>query len=164
MKDTKIIQMNDQFDQTEEAYYIKSYMFIRGFAVGKNLKQTMMALSLARQLHDGQYRKDGSPYISHPLKVCTTLISYGIEDDVTLAASLLHDVLEDCGDKLSLCGKELVSEYDLSQEILDIIRLLTKNSGLNDRELSVYFKKIGSADQARGQAAQQQYPLYVYFP
>ena len=47
MKDTKIIQMNDQFDQTEEAYYIKSYMFIRGFAVGKNLKQTMMALSLA---------------------------------------------------------------------------------------------------------------------
>lgn len=142
MKDTKIIQMNDQFDQTEEAYYIKSYLFIRGFAVGKNLKQTMMALSLARQLHDGQYRKDGSPYISHPLKVCTTLISYGIEDDVTLAASLLHDVLEDCGDKLSLCGKELVSEYDLSQEILDIIRLLTKDSGLNDRELSVYFKKI----------------------
>lgn len=57
MKDTKIIQMNDQFDQTEEAYYIKSYLFIRGFAVGKNLKQTMMALSLARQLHDGQYRK-----------------------------------------------------------------------------------------------------------
>lgn len=143
MKDTdQIIPMNDVYDENDTAQYIKSYMFIKGFAMGKNLKQTMMALSLARQLHDGQYRKDGPPYILHPLKVCSTLISYGIEDDVTLAASLLHDVLEDCKDKLPLCGKELVSEYHLEQEVLDIIRLLTKESGLNDRELSVYFKKI----------------------
>lgn len=143
MKEEKqILQMNDQYDENESAQYMKSYMFIKGFAVGRDLKQVLVALSLARQLHEGQYRKDGAPYISHPLKVCTTLISYGIEDDITLAASLLHDVLEDCGDKLSLCGKELVSEYGLDQEVLDIIRLLTKESGLNDRELSIYFKRI----------------------
>lgn len=143
MKDTyQIIRMNDEFDENETSQYIKSYMFIRGYAVGKNLKQTMMALSLARQLHDGQYRKDGSPYISHPLKVCSTLIRYGVEDDVTLSAALLHDALEDCKDKLSLGGKELVSQYHLKEEVLDIIHLLTKESGLDDQELGVYFKKI----------------------
>lgn len=143
MKDTnQIFQMDDEFKESENVQYVKSYMFIKGFAVGKDLKQTRMALSLARKFHADQYRKDGTPYISHPLKVCSTLISYGIEDDTILAAALLHDVLEDCGNKLPLCGKELVSEYHLGQEVLDIIRLLTKESGLNDRELSIYFKKI----------------------
>lgn len=138
----QIIPMNDQFDESESAHYMKSYMFIKGYAVGRDMRPVMIALSLARQLHDGQYRKDGTPYISHPLKVCSTLIRFGIEDDITLAASLLHDVLEDCGDKLSLRGRELVSEYGIHQEIMDIIRLLTKEPGLNDRELSIYFKRI----------------------
>lgn len=149
MKETnQVPQMNEVFDENEAAQYMKSFMFIKGFAVGRNLKQTMVALSLARQLHDGQYRKDGTPYIFHPLKVCTTLISYGIEDDITLSAALLHDVLEDCGDKLPLHGKELITEYHFAPEILEIIRLLTKESGLNDKELGIYFKKIEENPQA----------------
>lgn len=138
----KMIVMNDEFDENDTTKYIKAYMFIKGFAYGKGLNQTLMALSVARKLHDGQYRKDGSPYFSHPLKVCTTLISYGIDDDVTLSAALLHDILEDCQDKLPLGGKELVSEYQLDVEILETIQLLTKVSGLNDEELAVYFKNI----------------------
>ncbi len=137
-----IIQMNDRFDEDEASVYMKSYMFIKGYAVGKGLNQTLMALSLARRLHDGQYRKDGTPYISHPLKVCTTLISYGVDDDVTLAAALLHDVLEDCQEKLPQEGMELVSQYHLDPEVLEIIRLLTKSPGLNDEQLGRYFKKI----------------------
>ena len=141
-KQDKIIPMNDIFDENEAVKYMKSYMFIKGFAFGKGLRQTILSLAVARRLHEGQYRKDGTPYISHPLKVCTTLISYGIEDDVTLSAALLHDVLEDCKEKLPLEGSELVLEYGLDQEILEIIRLLTKESGLDDYELSVYFKRI----------------------
>ena len=91
-KQDKIIPMNDIFDENEAVKYMKSYMFIKGFAFGKGLRQTILSLAVARRLHEGQYRKDGTPYISHPLKVCTTLISYGIEDDVTLSAALLHDV------------------------------------------------------------------------
>ena len=98
--------------EEEEWQYIKSYMFIKGFAVGKDLKKTQTALALAKQLHAGQYRKDGTPYISHPLKVCSTLISYGIDDDTTLAAALLHDVLEDSGDRLPGGGEEYTSWYD----------------------------------------------------
>ena len=142
MKDKKILEMDHQFIETDVQKYIKSYMFIKGFAVGKDLSQTLIALAVARHYHDGQYRKDGTPYISHPLKVCSSLISFGIDDDIILASALCHDVLEDCKDKLPLGGKELMTEYGLSGEVLEIVALLSKDSGLNDYELSIYFDKI----------------------
>lgn len=142
MKDRKILEINHEFNEKDTQQYIKSYMFIKGFAIGKNLEQTLIALAVARHFHDGQYRKDGTPYILHPLKVCSTLISYGINDDIILASALCHDVLEDCQDKLPLGGKELVSEYGLSTEVIETVMLLSKESGLNDYELSVYFDKI----------------------
>ncbi|WP_448864102.1 HD domain-containing protein [Dorea sp.] len=141
-KEQKNIKLNDHFNEKDTEKYIKSYMFIKGFAVAKNLNQTLISLSLARRLHEGQYRKDGLPYFVHPLKVCSTLINYGIDDDTILSAALLHDILEDCSDKLPLKGQELITEYHLSPDILDIILLLTKKSGLNDYELSIYFQKI----------------------
>lgn len=144
----KIIGLNETFNKFDTDKYIKSYMFIKGFAVAKNLKQTLIALAVARHFHNGQYRKDGNPYIIHPLKVCTTLISYGIDDDTTLAAALLHDILEDCQDKLFSHGQELITEYHLTQEVLDIITLLTKKPGLDNYELSIYFKNIEQNCQA----------------
>ena len=142
MKDREIVAMNDGYNKSEENQYVKSYMFIKGYAMAKNLKQTLIALAYARRLHDGQYRKDGAPYIVHPLKVCSTLINYGIDDDIVLAASLLHDVIEDCADRLPLHGKELVVEHGLNPEVLEIVNLLTKRSGLDQYELGEYFLKI----------------------
>ncbi len=53
------------------------------------------ALRLAMKAHDGQTRKtDGSPYIIHPIMVSQLLATYGVDEDV-LVAALLHDVLED---------------------------------------------------------------------
>lgn len=141
-KCTDVLKMMDTFNQEDVPKYIKSYMFIKGYAIAKNLNQTIIALTIARRMHDGQYRKGGDPYLCHPLKVCSTLINYGIDDDATLSAALLHDVLEDCQEKLPLSGKELVSEYGVSQEVFDIISLLTKESGLSERELSIYFNNI----------------------
>lgn len=142
MSKNKILQLNESYKKEEENKYVKSYMFIKGYALAKNLQQTLIALTFARQLHNGQYRKDGMPYIIHPLKVCTTLINYGISDDTVLAASLLHDVLEDCSDKLPLKGKELISDYGIHQEVIDIVTLLTKSPGLSQEELGEYFLKI----------------------
>lgn len=51
--------MNDKFNENDTMKYIKSYMFIKGYAVAKKLDQTLIALSVARRLHEGQYRKDG---------------------------------------------------------------------------------------------------------
>ena len=54
------------------------------------------ALEFASELHAGQRRKSGAPYISHPCAVAEILVrEMRFKDPVLLAAALLHDVVED---------------------------------------------------------------------
>ncbi len=52
------------------------------------------AYEIAAAAHEGQLRKSGDPFIHHPVAVATILAELGL-DDVTLAAALLHDAVED---------------------------------------------------------------------
>ena len=52
------------------------------------------AFNFAYDLHEGQYRKSGEPYIAHPIAVASLLRDLG-GDSVTIAAGFLHDVVED---------------------------------------------------------------------
>jgi GTP pyrophosphokinase len=51
------------------------------------------AYEVAARWHQGQLRKSGEPYITHPLAVATIVAEIGA-DDQTLCAALLHDTLE----------------------------------------------------------------------
>ena len=50
--------------------------------------------SIAEAMHDGQTRKSGDPYITHPLAVAQICAELGM-DTTTLVAALLHDTVED---------------------------------------------------------------------
>ncbi len=52
------------------------------------------AYEIAERMHDGQKRKSGDPYITHPLAVATILAELGMTAP-TLCAALLHDTVED---------------------------------------------------------------------
>ena len=52
------------------------------------------AFAYAEQLHEGQMRLSGEPFIIHPLAVAEILAEIE-QDQVTIAAGLLHDVIED---------------------------------------------------------------------
>jgi GTP pyrophosphokinase len=52
------------------------------------------AYEVAEELHRGQLRHSGEPYITHPVAVATMLAELGV-DTTTLAAALLHDTVED---------------------------------------------------------------------
>ncbi|EDK72493.1 metal dependent phosphohydrolase [candidate division TM7 genomosp. GTL1] len=52
------------------------------------------AIDFARELHKGQERKSGDPYITHPLEVANILIDWGMDID-TILAGVLHDTVED---------------------------------------------------------------------
>ena len=54
----------------------------------------VQAYEVADRAHEGQLRSSGEAYISHPLAVATVLAGLGL-DDVTCAAALLHDAVED---------------------------------------------------------------------
>ncbi len=79
----------------------KMYTYIRGYANGREMTQTLCALSFARVQHRGQLRKSGEPYIVHPLTMACHALALGINEDNTVATILLHDVCEDCGVSLS---------------------------------------------------------------
>jgi GTP pyrophosphokinase len=147
----------ESYNTSEEFLYSKTYLFIKGFAIGRNMKYTLKALPLARQIHNGQYRKgtitleNGEqcqlPYVLHVLKVASTLISLSLplndeELDVLISASLLHDVLEDNDGFFKADGHELVSEYGFPEEVYQIVKLLSKRPGASYEELNVYFNAI----------------------
>lgn len=54
------------------------------------------AYKKATELHKNQLRKDGTPYISHPVEVALILAKLGFDENV-ICGALLHDTIEDCG-------------------------------------------------------------------
>jgi GTP diphosphokinase / guanosine-3',5'-bis(diphosphate) 3'-diphosphatase len=63
---------------------------------GADAALLLRAYSVADHWHDGQVRKSGAPYITHPLAVAILLADIGM-DTTTLVAALLHDTVEDTG-------------------------------------------------------------------
>lgn len=55
---------------------------------------TDLAREVAFEAHQGAFRADGAPYITHPEAVATILTGEGY-DDLTVAAGWLHDTVED---------------------------------------------------------------------
>ncbi len=54
------------------------------------------AYQTAKELHKNQKRKDGQPYINHPVAVALILAKLEFDENV-ISGGLLHDVIEDCG-------------------------------------------------------------------
>ena len=73
-----------------------------------------VALNLAQAAHEGQQRKHGAAYLTHPLRVALILLDeFQVRQAVAIAAALLHDVLEDAADRCgrgnieAMCGPEV---------------------------------------------------------
>lgn len=52
------------------------------------------AIYWAKKYHNGQYRKSGEPFYTHPLEVAYMLSEYKLKTDVIVTA-ILHDIVED---------------------------------------------------------------------
>ena len=78
----------------------------------------------ADDLHSGQKRQSGEPYISHPLNVAYILAEMHADKD-TVCAGLLHDTLEDTN-----ITKEDIA-HDFNQNIANLVDGVTKLSKMN---------------------------------
>ncbi|MGH9153361.1 MAG: RelA/SpoT family protein [Acidimicrobiales bacterium] len=67
------------------------------------------AFDAAARAHVDQVRKSGEAYISHPVAVATIVAELGL-DDVTVAAALLHDAVEDTAVTLEEVGRDFGAE------------------------------------------------------
>lgn len=102
-----------------------------------------LAIDIAFDGHEGQVRRDGEPYVVHPLGVMFMMEEEGFPEEYQIAA-VLHDVVEDSKgkwtiDRLRLCG--------FSEKVLRIVDIVTKKPEQTDDE---YEKEIlGSYEAAQ---------------
>lgn len=71
-----------------------------------------MAYRKAEQMHEGQLRKSGEPYLVHPVEVAKILADLGM-DELTIVAGLLHDSVEDTPYSIEDVKEEFGSEVAL---------------------------------------------------
>ncbi len=66
-----------------------------------DVEKIKQAFLYAKELHAGQFRLSGEPYVCHPVAVATIVAELGLDTD-SICAALLHDTVEDCSDKTNL--------------------------------------------------------------
>lgn len=84
-----------------------------------DIDQVWAAYRYAAFAHEGQTRKTGEPYISHPVAVACILAKLHL-DLPTLLAALLHDVVEDTGVAITEISEKFGSQ------VADLVEGLTK--------------------------------------
>ncbi|MFM8392209.1 MAG: HD domain-containing protein, partial [Methylophilaceae bacterium] len=77
-------------DNPESLLSIKLSQYLKN----KDIEKIWAAYRFSEQAHEGQMRKSGEPYISHPVAVACQLADLHL-DVPTIIAALLHDVVED---------------------------------------------------------------------
>ncbi|HSH47509.1 MAG TPA: bifunctional (p)ppGpp synthetase/guanosine-3',5'-bis(diphosphate) 3'-pyrophosphohydrolase [Halomonas sp.] len=86
-----------------------------GYLPEHEIRQVRRAFYYAEQAHDGQRRRSGEPYVTHPLAVANILANMHM-DAQSLMAAMLHDVIEDTGvDKQAMIeqfGEEVAELVD----------------------------------------------------
>jgi len=87
------------------------------------------AFRMAAKAHAGQKRASGEPYIMHPLAVAQILAGLNL-DPPTIAAALLHDVVEDT------VVNQAALEEEFGSEIAQLVAGVTKISAIEAREVA----------------------------
>ena len=80
--------------------------YLKSLNQNYDLELIKKAYMTADEMHEGQLRKSGEPYIIHPKETAIILAELGMDDN-TIVAGLLHDVVEDT----SYTAEQLEEEF-----------------------------------------------------
>ena len=80
--------------ETFSDHYSSLYQTLNKYMPNANVELIESAIRYAEDKHKDQKRKDGSPYIIHPLAVAEVVLEMGLDVDAVLGA-ILHDCIED---------------------------------------------------------------------
>lgn len=92
---------------------------LRAYLSSKEVAMIRRAYDFGAQAHEGQRRMSGEPYISHPVAVAGILADMHM-DAATIAAAVLHDVIEDT----ETAKDEIASEF--SEEVAQLVDGVSK--------------------------------------
>ena len=86
-----------------------------------DLEKIKKAFLYAKELHAGQFRLSGEPYVCHPVAVAEIAAQLGLDTD-SICAALLHDTVEDCSEQTNI--KEIEKEF--GEDVALLVDGLTK--------------------------------------
>ena len=103
-------------ENNQSISYIKRLLGILE-ATGKkyDTDKIIRSYEYAAQLHEGQFRVSGDPYISHPVAVAEIVAGLELDTD-SICAALLHDTVEDCAEQTDL--KEIEKQFGADVALL----------------------------------------------
>ncbi len=114
----------DSKDLTPDELFAQLQERIHKYRKDTDLSVIEKAYHVARDAHEGQLRRSGEPYIIHPL--CVAIILAELEmDKETIAAGILHDVIEDT----ALTEEQMKAEF--GEEITLLVNGVTKLTQLS---------------------------------
>ncbi len=111
-------EISHDWEEPEELHEL--LQAIRDQRDNANLRKIRYAYYLAEWAHRGQSRCSGEAFIHHPLAVTRILVDLKMDDD-TIAAALLHDVLEDSSE---INPERIASEF--GEHVLALVEGVTK--------------------------------------
>ena len=92
---------------------------LRALGHSLDLDRIRAAYEMAKRGHEGQKRKDGSPYLTHCVATAEIAVDFGLDED-SIVAALLHDTIEDTG----ITHEEI--EHRFGAAVADIVDGVTK--------------------------------------
>ena len=84
-----------------------------------DIDKVRLAAEFGQEAHLGQFRKNGDPYFTHPVRVALRAIEYDL-DSTTIIGSLLHDVIEDT----TYTHQDIILNF--GETVANLIEALTK--------------------------------------
>ncbi|MBQ6360563.1 MAG: bifunctional (p)ppGpp synthetase/guanosine-3',5'-bis(diphosphate) 3'-pyrophosphohydrolase [Lachnospiraceae bacterium] len=115
--------------KTPDELYEELIATIKKYHPSDDLSLVEKAYKIAREHHEGQFRKSGEPYIIHPLKVAIILAELEMDKE-SIIAGILHDVVEDTDMTLDDVREQFGGDVAI---LVDGVTKLTRINWTSDR-------------------------------
>ena len=125
--------------ETFENRYELLCQAIRKHMPGANMDRIDRAVAYAREKHKDQKRKDGSPYVIHPLAVAEIVAELGLDEETILGA-LLHDCIEDTDASFDEIAK--LFGQTCAELVEGVTKLTRANFSSNEQEQMENLRKM----------------------
>ena len=112
-------EKKDFVPENPDELYGKLIKLVRKNMTENDVSLVEKAYFIAKKAHEGQFRFSGEPYIIHPVSVAIILYNLGMDGE-SMAAALLHDVVEDTD-----MTKENIQE-EFGEDVANLVEGVTK--------------------------------------
>ena len=112
---------------------------VRNYNPRSNADLIRRAYAYGMQMHEGQFRKSGEPYFTHPVAVAAILTEQQL-DDATIVTALLHDTIEDTKSTYAEVAK-LFGE-DVAELVDGVTKLTNLQLSSTESQQAENFRKL----------------------